>query len=85
MSLHEIKYCPRCSSAFECKPGNITQCQCFDVQLSRQELEFIKEIYDDCVCKNCLIELKQKFKAFKQNVKLEFIKKYIGEINGYTN
>jgi hypothetical protein len=59
---HEIKSCPRCGSTFECKPGNITQCQCYAVAITKDEAAFIKEIYDDCLCANCLIKMKQIFK-----------------------
>ena len=58
---HEIKSCPRCGSTFECKPGNIAQCQCYAVALTRDEATFIKEIYDDCLCAKCLIEMKKLF------------------------
>ena len=34
MPAHETKYCERCNAAFECKPGNITECQCFGIVLS---------------------------------------------------
>jgi hypothetical protein len=85
MSLHETKCCPRCSKKFECKPGNITQCQCYSVQLSPEEHEFIKEMYDDCLCHECLLELKGRLKCFKNNVRLKFIIKNIGEINGFRN
>lgn len=58
-SKHEIKHCPRCGKAFECKPGNITQCQCFAILLNQAELNFIKEMYDECLCANCMIRMKQ--------------------------
>ena len=85
MSSHEIKYCLRCSKPFECKPGNITQCKCFEVKLTSKELELISEMYDDCLCASCLSELKNSFRRFEYNIKLEFIKKHTGEINGYKN
>ncbi len=59
---HEIKHCPKCGKSFECKPGNITQCQCFAVQLNNAEMMFIKEIYDDCLCADCIIKMKQLYK-----------------------
>ncbi|MHB9010684.1 MAG: cysteine-rich CWC family protein [Ignavibacteriaceae bacterium] len=65
MASHEIKYCSICSIAFECKVGNITQCQCFEVQLSEEEKEFIYNQYQDCLCKNCLIELKKEYSRQK--------------------
>ncbi|WP_445223465.1 cysteine-rich CWC family protein [Catalinimonas locisalis] len=43
MSLHKITYCPRCMSAFECKPGNIGQCQCYELILSVKAKEYIRE------------------------------------------
>lgn len=58
ISKHEIKSCPRCGNKFECKIGNITQCQCFEIKLSKNELVFIKELYEDCLCINCLRKLK---------------------------
>ncbi|AFH50006.1 Hypothetical protein IALB_2303 [Ignavibacterium album JCM 16511] len=61
-SKHEKKYCPKCGKAFECKPGNITQCQCFGVPLNSEELYFIKEIYDDCLCADCMLKMKQVYK-----------------------
>ena len=59
ITKHELKYCPRCNSKFECKPGNVTQCQCFSVVLTLDEQVFIKELYEDCLCVACLKELKK--------------------------
>ena len=59
MNKHEIKNCPRCGSQFECKPGNITQCQCFTIPLTLNEQAYIKEMYEDCLCVDCLKELKR--------------------------
>jgi hypothetical protein len=61
MCRHEEKQCPRCRLSFECKPGNITQCQCFGVLFSEAEKAFIEQDYSDCLCRNCLIELKNEF------------------------
>ena len=58
MNKHEEKQCPRCKAAFECKPGNITQCQCYGMIFSEEEKRNIEEQYSDCLCKNCLIALK---------------------------
>ena len=81
MSLHETKYCPRCSKPFECKPGNITQCQCFGVPISLYDLELIKDAYEDCLCRDCLLELNDKFKNNKGEIIKELTKKYSEEIN----
>jgi hypothetical protein len=66
MCKHEEKYCPRCRGAFECKVGDITQCQCFGVGLTPEEKTFLEERYDDCLCRACLMELKQRRVLFKE-------------------
>jgi hypothetical protein len=66
MCKHEEKYCPRCKSAFECKVGDIAQCQCFGIGLSLEEKTFLEERYEDCLCRNCLLELKQRSVFFKE-------------------
>jgi len=60
---HELKYCERCGSAFECKPGNITQCQCYEFQLSEELKAKIWEEYSDCMCGKCLKELSDKIES----------------------
>jgi hypothetical protein len=64
--LHEIKTCPRCNSSFECKPGNITQCQCFGLKFTEGEKAFIEERYHDCLCKSCLLQLKNQVELFRE-------------------
>jgi hypothetical protein len=66
MCLYETKKCPRCNAAFECKPGTISQCQCFGVPLSAEEKAFIEQRYNDCLCRNCLIQLKNQVELFKE-------------------
>lgn len=58
MCKHEEKYCPRCRAPFECKVGDIAQCQCYGVALTLEEKAFMEERYEDCLCRNCLMELK---------------------------
>jgi hypothetical protein len=65
MSKHEEKHCPRCHLVFECKPGNITQCQCSAIQLTVEETAFIEAKYDDCLCINCLGELQNRYIHYK--------------------
>ena len=54
MPLHEQKQCPRCSRWFECRSGSISRCQCQAVELSRAQLDYIADRYDDCLCADCL-------------------------------
>lgn len=58
---HEIKNCPCCGDSFECKVGSITQCQCWAVQLDEEELQFIREKYETCLCAKCMIQEKHLF------------------------
>lgn len=63
MAKHEEKYCPRCNAAFECRVGNITQCQCYGIIFTEQQKIHIAALYSDCLCASCLQELKQGFDA----------------------
>ncbi len=66
MCQHEVKKCPRCSSPFECKPGTITQCQCYGISFSAEEKAFIEQRYNECLCKNCLLQLKSQVELFRE-------------------
>lgn len=58
MNTHELKYCPRCNSTFECKAGKILLCQCNKVNLNEREKEYLKNNYNDCLCIVCIEEIK---------------------------
>ena len=66
MCKHEEKKCPRCNTPFECRVGDITHCQCYGITLTDEEKSFIEERYPDCLCRNCLVELKQRYTLFKE-------------------
>lgn len=66
MCQHEAKSCQRCKEHFECKPGTITQCQCFEVQLTTEQRAYLEQMYNDCLCKNCLVQLQEEFELFKE-------------------
>ncbi|MEJ0103144.1 MAG: cysteine-rich CWC family protein [Bacteroidota bacterium] len=68
MSLHEEKYCPRCLKVFECKPGNITQCQCYDIQMTTEQNAYIEDRYNNCLCRNCLSQLQNETRLFKEKI-----------------
>lgn len=53
----EAKRCERCSQHFECKPENISQCQCYGIELSDVVRQAIADQYTDCLCRNCLLEI----------------------------
>jgi cysteine-rich CWC protein len=71
MCAHEQKICLRCSNKFECKLGSITECQCYGISLTAEETAFIESRYDDCLCGNCLIELKNRYIAFRKKLFLK--------------
>jgi hypothetical protein len=64
MCKHEEKKCPRCSQVFECRVGDILKCQCYGIELSVAEEAFIKSTYNDCLCRNCLFQLKDRYHLF---------------------
>lgn len=66
MNVHETKACPRCGAGFICKPGNITQCQCYTTVLSEEQKAYIQERYEDCLCKKCLEYLSVEINYFKE-------------------
>lgn len=68
MMKHESKNCRRCGDDFECKSGSVSECQCFDVNLTAKEQQYISEKYNDCLCAKCLEEMKKEYmrKNFRQ-------------------
>lgn len=62
MACHETKSCARCKSPFECKVGNILQCQCNGITFNETEKAFISENYQDCLCRECLLAIKRELK-----------------------
>lgn len=66
MPLHETKDCPRCDQSFHCKMGDITHCDCTRINLTLEEQAFIETRYNDCLCLNCLKDLKNKYVYFKE-------------------
>ncbi|TGK39601.1 cysteine-rich CWC family protein [Leptospira andrefontaineae] len=47
------KKCPQCSSILECGVDQ-EACWCFDIRLDPEALKNIREMYEDCLCKDCL-------------------------------
>jgi len=62
MCQHETKLCGRCQQPFECKVGNILECQCYGVSMSDEEKKFIADNYNDCLCRRCLEDIKTEFR-----------------------
>lgn len=66
MPCHEQKICPRCNQSFECKVGDIAHCHCNNFVLTNEERSFIESRYIDCICNECMKDLKNKYVFFKE-------------------
>lgn len=63
MTKHEIIPCDRCGDSIECKANSFTKCQCSVVQLNLNEVQYIAENYEGCMCAKCLVELQEEYRA----------------------
>lgn len=64
MSKHEVKQCARCNSTFECKAGDITNCQCYGIELTAAAEGYIAKTYTECLCRTCLLQLNNQYLLF---------------------
>lgn len=55
----EKKICQRCGKMFICMPNNIEKCQCATAKLNEKQRIYLKQHYTDCLCINCLLEIKR--------------------------
>ncbi|MCK5465314.1 MAG: cysteine-rich CWC family protein, partial [Bacteroidales bacterium] len=46
-----------CHCEFECRNGNIMECDCIHVILSEVALSYINNRFADCLCVDCLREI----------------------------
>jgi hypothetical protein len=58
MGKHEQKNCPRCGTAFECRVGDVANCQCHGIELPVAAADWMAQQYGDCLCRHCLLQLK---------------------------
>jgi len=63
MNKHELKTCPNCHQPFECKSGDIINCQCETVNLEAQHRNYIEKQFNDCLCAQCLVDLRSKINS----------------------
>jgi len=42
--------------------GDITNCQCYTVQLSKEAQDYLQKTCYDCLCRNCMIQIEQMVK-----------------------
>lgn len=55
----EEKKCPVCGEKFACIHSS--ECWCNGLKLSEKVLEYLKKNYQNCLCKNCLTNIANKF------------------------
>ena len=54
------KVCPRCGREFVCRKDAPSLCQCAGIVLSERVRAYLKETYKDCLCRECLEEIRSK-------------------------
>lgn len=67
MPKHENKQCPRCEKEFECKTGSILLCQCSQIEMTAEQLEYSSTKFNDCLCLSCLKELRTEYNNLTHN------------------
>jgi hypothetical protein len=60
---HEIITCERCGIRMECKANAYAKCQCSAVQLNLNEVQYISENYEGCMCAGCLLALQKEYRV----------------------
>ncbi|RDH80662.1 MAG: hypothetical protein DIZ80_16660 [endosymbiont of Galathealinum brachiosum] len=68
---HEQKTCPHCNTNFECKSGDIVNCQCESVMLKQEHRDYISSQYDDCLCAHCMRIMRSEYNVEKFNSQMQ--------------
>lgn len=57
MGVIKFKECPRCGLLFDCYcQSEYKQCWCLDYKLSAEQLDHLKNRFQNCLCPNCIKE-----------------------------
>lgn len=56
-----MKTCPHCKQNFECRCGDIINCQCETVKLKEHHRDYIFKYYDDCLCASCMSDMRSEY------------------------
>ncbi|MBD2754608.1 cysteine-rich CWC family protein [Spirosoma validum] len=64
---HDQVVCPRCETVYECKVGSINLCQCTSVELTEEQRQYIRSLFDGCLCARCLSALRTEYIANQSN------------------
>ncbi len=71
MCKHEAKVCPRCRAGFECKVGDVSKCQCYQVKLTDADRDFLAKRYADCLCAECMREVATAYRQAQAELRLK--------------
>jgi hypothetical protein len=61
MTKHELIPCDRCGTRIECKANGSAECQCHAVRLDLNEMQYISELFEGCLCVACLSQLQAEY------------------------
>ncbi len=65
MDASKTKACARCKVQITCCVNDIDTCDCTKVPMEKEEHEFIKLLFHDCLCNDCLMDLKKEYQLVK--------------------
>ncbi len=55
--LKTPKLCERCGTTFECNAGDIKNCACNKINITKEIRAVIRSKYKNCLCMDCLKKL----------------------------
>lgn len=73
MYKHELKTCPHCQKEFECKCGDIINCQCQQVELKQQHRNHLSKLYNDCLCADCIVLIRTEYNIKQSEMQIQKI------------
>lgn len=60
---HAPVHCPRCGTLFRCKINAPSRCDCMEVPLTPDEMEYILMLSDgECLCPRCLEQMRADYR-----------------------
>ncbi|MBP9185667.1 MAG: cysteine-rich CWC family protein [Bacteroidia bacterium] len=57
----KVEFCAKCNLQFFCNADNIIKCQCLQIKLCNEALNYIKNTYKSCLCLDCLTQINNSF------------------------
>lgn len=64
--IYETKKCLACGLEMQCKAYDIDKCDCNRITVSKEEQEYIRSMFLDCLCNMCLEKLKVEFHSLSK-------------------